>query len=76
MICRNWRNVVLLLLICSCAEPTCIQGQAPADPAYRAKRLKAAGLFDQGKRLEALPLLEELVQTNPKDDEMLVALAA
>jgi tetratricopeptide (TPR) repeat protein len=76
MVCRNWQNVVLLLLICSCAEPTCIQGQAPGDPAYRAKRLKAAELFDQGKRLEALPLLEELVQTNPKNDEMLVALAA
>src|SRR5580658_10679998 len=40
------------------------------------EREKAAALFGQGKRLEALPLLEELVQKNPKDDEMLVALAA
>jgi tetratricopeptide (TPR) repeat protein len=42
----------------------------------QAKRQKAAALFGQGKRLEALPLLEEVVQQNPKDDEMLVALAA
>jgi tetratricopeptide (TPR) repeat protein len=33
-------------------------------------------LFEQGKRLEALPLLEELAKANPKDDEVLVALAA
>jgi Flp pilus assembly protein TadD len=43
---------------------------------YKAKRQKAAELFNQGRRLEALPLLEELVRSNPKDDEMLVALAA
>lgn len=30
----------------------------------------------QGKRLEALPLLEELAGENPKDDEVVVALAA
>jgi tetratricopeptide (TPR) repeat protein len=41
-----------------------------------AERQKAEALFDQGKRLEALPLLEDLVQKNPTDDEMLVALAA
>jgi tetratricopeptide (TPR) repeat protein len=50
--------------------------QTGPDAAYQAKRQKAAELFDQGKRLEALPLLEELVQTNQKDDAMLVALAA
>jgi tetratricopeptide (TPR) repeat protein len=44
--------------------------------AYQARRHKAAELFYQGKRLEALPLLEELTETNAKDDEMLVALAA
>ncbi len=50
--------------------------QADPDSAYQAKRQKAADLFSQGKRLEALPLLQELVQANPKDDAMLVALAA
>jgi tetratricopeptide (TPR) repeat protein len=48
-----------------------------ADPAaaYRTIRLKAAEIFYAGKRIEALPLLEEVVKANPKDDEMLVALA-
>lgn len=39
-------------------------------------RQKAIALFNEGKRLEALPLLEELAQKNPKDSEVLVALAA
>jgi tetratricopeptide (TPR) repeat protein len=47
-----------------------------SDTANRAKQEKATELFAQGKRLEALPLLEELVRANPKDDAMLVALAA
>jgi tetratricopeptide (TPR) repeat protein len=50
--------------------------QANADAADQAKRQKAVALFGQGKRLEALPLLEDLAQKNPKDDEILVALAA
>jgi tetratricopeptide (TPR) repeat protein len=33
-------------------------------------------LFDQGKRLEALPLLEQLVQEDTGDEEVVVALAA
>lgn len=33
-------------------------------------------MFQQGERLEALPLLEQLVKANPKDAEMLVDLAA
>lgn len=41
-----------------------------------AKRGKAIALFNQGKRLEALPLLEELAKGDPKDSEVLVALAA
>jgi tetratricopeptide (TPR) repeat protein len=48
-------------------------GEAPSDPA---RRQKASQLFEQGKRLEALPLLEDLVKTNPRDSAMLVALAA
>jgi tetratricopeptide (TPR) repeat protein len=42
----------------------------------QAERQKAAVLFAQGKRLQALPLLEDLVQKNPRDDELLVELAA
>ena len=33
-------------------------------------------LFREGKRLEALPLLEELAKSDPKDSEVLVELAA
>src|SRR5215469_3184078 len=40
------------------------------------ERQKAEALFAQGKRLQALPLLEDLVQKNPRDDAMLVELAA
>ena len=40
------------------------------------KREKAVALFGQGKRLEALPLLEELVQKNPRDGELLADLGA
>jgi Flp pilus assembly protein TadD len=51
----------------------CLAAQPVADPA---KRQRASELFAQGKRLEALPLLEELVTADPKDSAMLVALAA
>src|SRR5580658_8644259 len=40
------------------------------------KREKAVALFGQGKRLEALPLLEALVQKNPRDGELLADLGA
>ena len=33
-------------------------------------------LFSEGKRLEALPLLEDLAQKNPQDSDVVVALAA
>src|SRR3981189_143406 len=72
---RNWRSLLFILLLNLCAA-SCIAAQAGLDAGYQAKRRKAADLFSQGKRLEALPFLEELVQTNPKDDAMLVALAA
>ncbi|MBV8436717.1 MAG: tetratricopeptide repeat protein [Silvibacterium sp.] len=48
--------------------------QANANSA--SERQKALDIFAQGKRLQALPLLEDLVKANPKDDEALVALAA
>lgn len=67
----NFLFIVLLpLLIASVACP-----QSPADD-YKMRRQKATDLFNQGKRLEALPLLEQLAKENPKDDEVLVALAA
>jgi Flp pilus assembly protein TadD len=44
--------------------------------AYAAKRQQAMQLFDQGKHLEALPLLEELAQKSPDDTDVVVALAA
>jgi len=72
---RNWRNLLLILFVSLSPAPWMI-AQAGPDTAYQAKRQKAAEVFSQGKRLEALPLLEELVKANPKDDEMLVALAA
>jgi tetratricopeptide (TPR) repeat protein len=46
------------------------------DTSDQPKRQTAISLFNQGKRLEALPLLEELAQKDPQDSEVLVALAA
>ena len=59
-----------LLLI---SGAVCLTAQTASD---QNQRQKASELFAQGKRLEALPLLEELVKANPKDASMLVALAA
>lgn len=72
--CRSqaWRLVLLLSLLAS----PCLQGQSSGNGAYQATRHKAMELFAQGHRLEALPLLEELSQKNPKDQEVAVALAA
>jgi tetratricopeptide (TPR) repeat protein len=66
----------LLPLLGLCAIPHGLS--APTNPAaaYQAKREHAATLFNQGKRLEALPLLQELVKANPRDGQMPVALAA
>jgi tetratricopeptide (TPR) repeat protein len=41
-----------------------------------ASRQRAMALFREGKRLEALPLLEDLAQKTPRDSDILVALAA
>jgi Flp pilus assembly protein TadD len=46
------------------------------DTSDQVKRQTAISLFNEGKRLEALPLLEELAQKDPQDGEVLVALAA
>jgi Flp pilus assembly protein TadD len=50
--------------------------QAQPDASDQEKRQQAVALFNQGKRLEALPLLEELVQKNPQDAELLLDLGA
>ena len=49
---------------------------ARADVPNPDDRQRAMALFSDGKRLEALPLLERLEQQRPRDDEVLVALAA
>jgi Flp pilus assembly protein TadD len=76
---------LVLLLLCLCAMPpagfaanAAQQNAAAAKPdaGDQQKRQEAMALFGQGKRLQALPLLEELVQKNPQDAELLVALAA
>src|SRR5260370_21565941 len=72
---RNCRNCLLSVVVNLCLVPGVV-AQTGADAAYHAKRKRAESFFRQGKRLEALPLLEELVKRNPKDDAMLVALAA
>jgi tetratricopeptide (TPR) repeat protein len=64
--------VPVLLLFVSLASTA----QAGADASDQPKRQRAIALFNEGKRLEALPLLEELAQKDPKDSEVLVALAA
>jgi len=76
-------SFVLLLCLCTVA-PVVFRANAaqdtaaPArpDPADQRKRQQAVALFSQGKRLEALPLLEELVRENPQDAELLVDLGA
>jgi tetratricopeptide (TPR) repeat protein len=67
---------VFVVLLFTGVPLSCAMAQTQADAAYEGKRRQATQLFDQGKRLEALSLLEELVQKNPKDDELLVDLAA
>ena len=75
---QRWQARILVLLLCSVASVSGLkaQTQAQGEAAYHVKRQQAMQLFAQDKRLQALPLLEELVQQNPKDDEVLVALAA
>jgi tetratricopeptide (TPR) repeat protein len=66
--------VLLLNLFASPLSPAMAQGNA--DAADQVKRRKALELFNEGKRLEALPLLEEVAQESQGDSEILVALAA
>jgi Flp pilus assembly protein TadD len=70
------RSLLLALLLNLFVSLPLAIAQPQADAADQAKRQAAMALFGQGKRLEALPLLEELVQKDPQDSEILVALAA
>jgi Flp pilus assembly protein TadD len=65
-------SLALVLLFCGSLAPSAQAAGASDQP----ERQRAITLFNQGKRLEALPLLEELAQKEPKDGEVLVALAA
>jgi Flp pilus assembly protein TadD len=78
-------NISLVLLLSLCAMTPLVfranaaeldAALAKPDASDQQKRQQAVTLFSQGKRLEALPLLEELVQKNPRDAELLVALGA
>jgi Flp pilus assembly protein TadD len=78
-------NLSFVLLLSLCTMPPLVfqanaaqpeAAQAKPDAADQEKRQQAVTLFREGKRLEALPLLEELVQKNPQDAELLVALGA
>jgi tetratricopeptide (TPR) repeat protein len=70
------RSLTLVLLLNLCVVFPPVPGRANTVAADPARRQKAVALFVQGKRLEALPLLQELAQQNPQDAELLVALAA
>ncbi len=70
------QSLVLVLLLNLCAFVPLAAAQADQDSSGQAKRQKAITLFNQGRRLEALPLLEELVPKNQDDAELLVDLAA
>lgn len=67
---------ILVLLLGIATSIPIMKAQTHPDATYRTRRQQAVQLFDQGKRLEALPLLEELAQQSPEDEEVVVDLAA
>jgi Flp pilus assembly protein TadD len=72
---REWRRfflVVFLVLFSSLS----LSAQSSREASDQPKRQQAIALFNEGKRLEALPLLEELAEKDQEDGEVLVALAA
>src|SRR5580765_1672241 len=79
------RALILPAVLGIVVSPACAQehnhnhtppAHTQGDAAYQAKRQQAMQLFGQGKRLEALPLLEDLVREDPGDEEVVVATAA
>ena len=80
---RMPRRLSFVLLLSLCAIPPIVfpvhaaeMDAANPDMSDQDKRQKAVVLFGQGRRLDALPLLEDLAQKNPQDAELLVDLAA
>jgi tetratricopeptide (TPR) repeat protein len=70
------RRYAILCLIASVFVLPELRAQDATDATYQAQRRKATELFEDGRRLEALPLLEQLVKAKPEDREILVDLAA
>ena len=72
---QNLEARMVVLFFCLAASITGAPAQMKRDSAETNKREQALRLFDQDKRLEALPLLEELAQKNPNDEAIEVCLA-
>ncbi len=70
---RSLVATALLLSSFLALDGACAKAQAKPTDQTRATVL---ALFNQGRRLDALPLLERLAKTQPKDGEILTALAA
>jgi tetratricopeptide (TPR) repeat protein len=75
MAVQNIRRVLLAVSLLLFASSPLI-AQTNAVTSDQANRQRALALFSEGKRLEALPLLENAATKEPKDAEVLVALAA
>jgi tetratricopeptide (TPR) repeat protein len=76
MKCRHLTIRFVVLFLCVIATAISVNAQKQSDKDYRTKREQALRLFNQDKRLEALPLLEMLAQRNPDDEDVVIALAA
>lgn len=76
MKCRHLPTYILVLFLSIVTSSSCLQAQMQPDAGFKIKREQALRLFNEDKRLEALPLLEELAQKNSQDEEVVVALAA
>ncbi len=72
---RQTLTRLLLAMVSVCASLR-VAAQIDEGSSSHVNRERAYALFEEGKRLEALPLFEELVKANPQDSAMLVALAA
>jgi tetratricopeptide (TPR) repeat protein len=70
---RDWSSLIALAAL---LFPVASSAHTTQDVSYQAERQKAIEFFSEGKRLEALPLLEELVKTTPGDAELLADLGA
>jgi tetratricopeptide (TPR) repeat protein len=70
-------RVLLLVLLGNLSFPALpASAQNETDAAYKTERDKAISLYGENKQLEALPLFQDLAAKNPKDDKVLLGLAA